>query len=100
MTSVATVIDLVPGAVGVLGEPTAPSWAPREGTLPCASFPISRQGLERAQLLKVTATREVFLNPIPLNPSTTRLNVDGTTYAVKDSREWPQVTVVLAEEVN
>ena len=91
-------LDQVRGAPDLLGQGSY-AWAPRDTSLPCSNYPISSQGINRAQLLKVSATREIYLDPVHLNPLTTRLRIGGVDYYVRNSREWRGVTVVLAEEV-
>ncbi|MFB9994079.1 hypothetical protein ACFFLM_19150 [Deinococcus oregonensis] len=98
LTATAAVLQKVSSLPDQLGQRGPASWQPQR-SVPCASFPISRQGIERAQLLGVQATREVYLDGISLSAQTNRLSIAGVTYSVQDSREWDGFTVALVKEV-
>ncbi len=97
-TARATVLDQGRSAPDRLGQGKA-TWVARPATVPCADHPISAQGVRRAQLLDIKATRELYLDPVDLSPLTTRVQVNGRTYEVRDVQAWSGVVRVLAEEV-
>lgn len=86
------------GQPGRLGEASS-TWTPRLLDVPCSNYPVSSQGVRRAELIAVKATREIYLDQVHLDPLTTRLRIGGVDYHCRDVREWRGVTAVLAEEV-
>ncbi len=66
----------------------------------CGVFPATVRGIQRAQLLGVTITKEVFmLGKVQVSPVDNRLKVAGQTYRVNTSSDWDSFTVLGVEDI-
>lgn len=97
LTQEAEVLDQVKGTPGTRLGQASSTWQPGE-YVPCRVFPVSSQGVRRAQLLELQATHEIYLEQVDLDPLKSRLSIDGREYVLRDVREWDGLTVVLAQE--